>query len=423
MLAQARMSLAGAVPAAAAAPPAAKAGAAGTVSSGSTVSGIGAAPAGTTVSVQLAGADARLATMRAAYAAAATRFIRSGLATAAPEPAALDLSGAGAAVLSGLQPASTIAKLATSRVPAIDGLDRPDPVAPVMVGPVFSEAAYTALAAASHDAFVPGLDSTPADSVTLMQTNPTFVAAYLAGLNSALGHELMWRGYPTDERGTYWHSFWGAGPDIGPLHRFSGGLAGNVAPAAKTLLVLVLRGRLLRRYPDSDIYAVQASTGQNLPELDGAAITRPLFRGFVSPDITLAGFQLTTAQVLGSGGQPGYWFVLAEHPGQPRFGLTDPDPAVVHPPLPSWDEISWADLGPSAAAAAYLPSATPPMTPADSTRRWGASAADMAAITYQPAVRVALRAKDLLSSAAQSSAAAQPGQAGQGGGKGNGTTR
>jgi hypothetical protein len=292
-----------------------------------------------------------------------------------------------------------------------------------MVGPVFSEAAYTALAAASHDAFVPGLDTTPADSVTLMQTNPTFVAAYLAGLNSALGLELIWRGYPTDERGTYWHSFWGAGEDIGPLHLFSGGLADNVAPAAKSLLVLVLRGRLLRRYPDSDIYAVQASTDQNLPELDGAAITRPLFRGFVAPDITLAGFQLTTAQVLGTNGQPGYWFVLAEHPGQPRFGLTDPDPAVVHPPLPSWDEISWADLGSGAAAAVYLPAAAPPMAPAGTTRRWGASAADMAAITYQPAVRVALRAKDLLSGTAQSGATAQTGGTAKTGGKGSGAAQ
>jgi hypothetical protein len=342
VLTQAHLSPAAATPSAAAA-------AAGTVGSVQLASGA------TAVSVELAGTDARLATMRAAYASAATRFIRSGLATPAPVPGALDLAGARTAVLTNLQPATTVAKLAEARVPAIAGLIRPDPVAPVMVGPVFPDAAYTALAAASHDAFVPGLDTTPADSVTLLQTNPTFVAAYLAGLNSAVGLELMWRGYPTDERGTYWHSFWGAGPDIGPLHLFSGGLAANVAPGAKTLLVLVLRGRLLRRYPDSDIYAVQASTDQNLPELDGAAITSPLFRGFVPPDITLAGFQLTVREVLGTGGQPGYWFVLAEHPGQPRFGLTDPDPSVDHPPLPSWDEISWPDLGPGAAAAVYLP--------------------------------------------------------------------
>jgi hypothetical protein len=36
------------------------------------------------------------------------------------------------------------------------------------------------------------------------------------------------------------------------------------------------------------------------------------------------------------------------------------------------------------------------MAPAGATRTWGATAADMAAITYQPAVRVAIRARDLL---------------------------
>jgi hypothetical protein len=69
-------------------------------------------------------------------------------------------------------------------------------------------------------------------------------------------------------------------------------------------------------------------------------------------------------------------------------------------------------------AAIYLPAAIPPMAPADTTRHWGASAADMAAITYQPAVRVALRAKDLLSSTVQSSAAPQLGGTPQPNGRG-----
>jgi hypothetical protein len=349
------------------------------------------------VVVSVTGTDPRLSVMRDAFATAVDRFVRPGGATALPPAGALGLPDARTALLANLDPASTVAALAHARVPALAGLTRPDPVAPVMAGPVFSDPAYTALAAASHDAFVPGLDSIPVDSITLLQSNPTFIAAYLAGLNSALGHELLWRGYPTDERGTYWYSFWGAGPDIGPLHQFTGPLSANVLEGAQPLLVLVLRGRLLKRYPDADIYAVLASGTADLPELDsGASITRPLFRDFVDPDITLVGFQLTFDQVVGTGTAQGYWFVLAEHPGQPRFGLTDPDPAAPHPPLPAWDELSWADLGPGAAGAAYVPSAPPPMAPAGTTRHWGSSAADMAAITYQPAVRVAIRARDLL---------------------------
>ena len=60
---------------------------------------------------------------------------------------------------------------------------------------------------------------------------------------------------------------------------------------------------------------------------------------------------------------------------------------------------------PAAAAATYLPAAAPPMAPAGTTRTWAASAADMAAITYQPAVRVAIRARDLLGGAGATTAA------------------
>lgn len=348
------------------------------------------------IAIELGPADPRLAAMRDAFAGAVARFIRAGTSTPVPDAPALDLDAARTAILTNVDPKLTIAALAAARVPAVAGLVRLDPVAPVLAGPVFTDAAFLPLVEASHDAFVPGLDAIPIDSVTLVQTNPTFIAAYLAGLNSALGHELVWRGYPTDERGTYWHSFWGAGDEIGPLHLFTGPLAANVDAGAQPLLVLVIRGRLLRRYPDSDVYAVLAGTDQDVPELDdGTKIVRPLFRNFVAPDITLVGFPLTYDDVVGTAGRHGYWFVLAEHPGQPRFGLTDPDPAVTHPPLPSWDELSWADLG-ATAEPLYVPSAAPPIAPAGTTRIWGASAADMAAITYQPAVRVALRARDLL---------------------------
>jgi hypothetical protein len=290
----------------------------------------------TPVVVNLTPTDPRLATIRDAFAGAVSRFVRAGASTALPRPAGLDLDAARTALLANLDPGRTVATLATARVPQLTG--RPDPVAPVMAGPVFGDAAFLPLVQASHGAFVPGLDSIPVDSVTVVETNPTFIAAYLAGLNSALGHELMWRGFPTDERGTYWHSFWGAGPEIGPLHLFSGSLPANVNAGAQPILVLVLCGKLLRRYPDCDIHAVLAGTDADLPELDdGTKIVRPLFRDFIDPDFTFVGFPFSYDDVTATGPGKGYWFVIAEHPGQPRFGLTDPDPTVTHPPLPSRD--------------------------------------------------------------------------------------
>jgi hypothetical protein len=347
--------------------------------------------------LQLDVSDSRLAVMRDAYASALDRFIRPGTATALPPATGFDLVAVRSAILAAIHPSVTMAKLASARVPSLAGLVRPDPVAPVMVGPVFGDPAYQLLVRASHEAFAPGVDAIPPDSVTLVQTNPTFIAAYMAGLNSAFGHELLWRGYPTDERGTYWYSFWGAGPDIPALHTFRQRLPDNVTSGTEPLLVLILKGRLLKRYPNSDIYAVVSGTDKSVPELDDATnIARPLFRDPVDPDITLVGFPLTLQQLLGTGPGTGYWFVIAEHPGEPRFGLVDPDPEVTHPPLPAWDELTWYDVDPAASGPTYVPRRAPPMSPPGTTRHWAASGADMAAITYQAAVRVAIRARDLL---------------------------
>jgi hypothetical protein len=347
------------------------------------------------VSVVVRAQDPRLKTMRDAYAGAIDSAVRPGTSTPLPVPIGLDADRAGAALLDSLHPTATIAKLAKARVPELADLNRLDPVAPVMVGPVFPEAAYTALVAASHDAFVPGLDGVPDDSVTLVQTNPSFVAAYLAGLNSALGHELLWRGYPTDERGTYWHSFWSASAEIGPLHLFHGGLADNVTSGSQPLLVLVLRGKLLRRYPNTDIYVMRAGSSGELPDIDDAHLpVWPIFRDFVAPDISLVGFPLTYDQVVGTAGEQSSWFVLAEHPGQPRFGLVDSDSALANP-LPSWDELSWANWSGSASAT-YPPTEQPSASPATTTRVWARSSADNMTISFQPAVRVGIRATTLL---------------------------
>ena len=49
------------------------------------------------------------------------------------------------------------------------------------------------------------------DTVLGLQTNRRFVEAYMVGLNHEMGRELLWRGYPTDQRGTYFEHFWGRG--------------------------------------------------------------------------------------------------------------------------------------------------------------------------------------------------------------------
>src|SRR5207249_3194901 len=94
------------------------------------------------------------------------------------------------------------------------------------------------------------------------ETNDQFVEALLVGLSDEMGRELLWRGYPTDARGTYFRRFWDANRDEleTPIHRFGGGALGShvgVGPVHTSgRLVIVIRGEIVRRYPDMVVQAL-----------------------------------------------------------------------------------------------------------------------------------------------------------------------
>ncbi len=83
-----------------------------------------------------------------------------------------------------------------------------DPLAPVMTWPEFPQPMGDALRDLSQDWLLPGLDKVPRNCATVLETNPRFVEAYLVGLNHEMSRELLWRGFPTDRRGTYFRRFW-----------------------------------------------------------------------------------------------------------------------------------------------------------------------------------------------------------------------
>ena len=78
----------------------------------------------------------------------------------------------------------------------------------IMAYPELAIPAYRLLARYDRTRLLPGVDAIPPDSVTLLETNPRFVAAFLAGVNHELNRELLWRRYPTDQRGTPVRRFW-----------------------------------------------------------------------------------------------------------------------------------------------------------------------------------------------------------------------
>ena len=50
-----------------------------------------------------------------------------------------------------------------------------------MAGPLLPEALYRDLAALDQDRLLPGAGQIPAETVTLLETNPRFVEAFLVG--------------------------------------------------------------------------------------------------------------------------------------------------------------------------------------------------------------------------------------------------
>ena len=266
----------------------------------------------------------------------------------------------------------------------------------IMAYPEVGIPAYRLLARHDRTRLLPGVDAIPPDSVTLLETNPRFVGAFLAGLNHELNRELLWRRYPTDQRGTPMRRFWdrtGGGNDVDPMHQW--------APAARSLidvaggrsnLVLLIRGELFRRYPNTVVLAIPASAPAT-PSTDDAAVKRPAFSGVLEPDIGFFGFDLTDTD-LGSGN--GWFFALQEQLSEPRFGLDEnPDPTRPAGPPREWRTAAWPDTEVAAGS---------PFT-VEQLRRFAAdrslqplpsTSANVAAALFQNPVQVLVHARHLV---------------------------
>jgi hypothetical protein len=132
------------------------------------------------------------------------------------------------------------------------------------------------------------------------------------------------------------------------------------------------------------------------------AILEPAFKAEVLPDLRFIGFNLTVAQAKGSpkpsAGAPGWFFVIQQRPGEPRFGLEIEDTASP-PPVTRWEDLSWNHLGdPGAIDCIHLSPAPPTAITSlpDSAVRWGSNAADMAYILFRAPVMVAVHAESML---------------------------
>jgi hypothetical protein len=176
---------------------------------------------------------------------------------------------------------------------------------------------------------------------------------------------------------------------------------------------VIIRGELLRRYPNATLYvqpakwkAPAAPATEVTRELDtSATILYPLLRGRLEPDLVYFGVQLTADEARGTepptdpSNSAGYFVVFEQHPTAPHYGLDDGAAAADGGPA-DWNQVTWGDVTPPGADPTK-PVFAPGTRPSWWTKQlggpaWGASSAAMAAITLQRPTRLALHASDLL---------------------------
>jgi hypothetical protein len=315
-----------------------------------------------------------------------------------------------------------------------------DSLEPIMRAPEFPKPTYNYLKEISEEWLLPGVEKVPPNSISLLKANQPFIEAFMVGLNHEMGRELLWNGYPTDRRGTYFRQFWdssgvvSSGPeppdpedvmDIKLLNDWkTGDLGDNSARKLKVKkenLVLLIRGELLKRYPNTMIYAAKAVWSGSSKEIDLTVEEHPIFSGTLRPDISFFGFNLTKEQALGVMGDAGWFFILQEQPSEPRFGL---DVALSFgQKVKCWQNISWGHLVNSSEdlnGLVYINLNSPwpdldlnslddsqeaedcrnnkPKDAQDDAKfKWkDGGSSDLAYITYQPPVRIAIHAERML---------------------------
>ncbi|HEY4108099.1 hypothetical protein [Puia sp.] len=277
-----------------------------------------------------------------------------------------------------------------------------DGLVEAMAYPKINTPMYLPLKKISDELFLPNVGLLEENSLTLLETNEKFIESYMVGLNHEFARELLWREFPTDQRGSYFRQFWDVTSilknpalarlpedlqhepyyDITRLDTWlrsdNLGDHDNRQPKGqppKEEVVLVVRGELLKKYPTTVVYAQKAAwtvdkeTGKIDVHLvrslfepeqgdaetpDPAAVRTPLYQAKIDPDIYFFGFDLTVDEAKGAT-EPaiptqenaGWFFVLKERPGELRFGLDIAATDGSDDTLNTWNDLAWSRVLPA----------------------------------------------------------------------------
>jgi hypothetical protein len=276
--------------------------------------------------------------------------------------------------------------------------------------PEFVTPMYEYLRTLDKEYLLPNLQRVEDNSISLLQTNPHFIRAFMLGLNHEMGRELLWRNFPCDLRGTFFGNFWSyletkevAGDknsggkwgntdnyfDIPPIENWikdkapKRGDGGDLSD-----VVLVLRGDLLKKFPNVVIFMVKGVKNGDSWALDAQEGTEgfkknirfPAFKASIAPDIQFLGFDIDLKSVLQESPIEKWFFTFLQPPGEPRFGMDIGTDKEI--PKTSWNDLQWDDFmgGPPK----FIDSSLAPMFNLLGTAAtWGTDAAQMAEILFQ----------------------------------------
>ena len=132
----------------------------------------------------------------------------------------------------------------------------------------------------------------------------------------------------------------------------------------------------------------------------GATAVFPVFEAKVDPDIYMLGFALKEKDLIGKENptvttdDPGWFFVLQERPGEPRFGLDEHYSGN----LKNWSDLSWNKVGTESGKIVDLKNIIPVTKSGDDIQAsWPPKdSAQLAYIFHQQPVMVSIHASRLL---------------------------
>lgn len=196
-------------------------------------------------------------------------------------------------------------------------------VKPILRSPVLNGPTSIFLEAMGADNMVAGSDEIPQNSIAVFVENRKFIEAFLVGMNHEMSHELRWRGFPTDMRGTVFRAFWNKGlnseldanehDDILPIHEWTGELGQNGPDNSgqnSESLIILMKGDIVRKLRNP-IVSLRL----------GANDIAPAFMGKIGLDTAFYGFSETVADVTAQAQSGTASLVIMEPKGALRFGL------------------------------------------------------------------------------------------------------